>query len=179
MSPGTPETPGSGATPLDPRTTDPRAPFRPEIVLALDYGLRRIGLAVADTLTRAPRPLPALQVIGDAGPGERELTALDAVARELGAHRLIAGCPYNADGGAHPLAGRARSFAAALGARRALPVHTVDERYSSLEAEDRLRERRAAGHKRGRVSKGEVDSVSAAVILERWLAGEGEPGQGG
>ena len=129
MSPGTPETPGSGATPLDPRTTDPRAPSRPEIVLALDYGLRRIGLAVADTLTRAPRPLPALQVIGDAGPGERELTALDAVARELGAHRLIAGCPYNADGGTHPLAGRARSFAAALGARRALPVHSVDERY--------------------------------------------------
>lgn len=173
MSPGTPERPGSGAAPLDPRATDPRAPSRPEIVLALDYGLRRIGLAVADTLTRAPRPLPALQVIGDAGPGERELTALDAVARELGAHRLIAGCPYNADGGAHPLAGRARSFAAALGARRALPVHTVDERYSSLEAEDRLRERRAAGHKRGRVSKGEVDSVSAAVILERWLSGEG------
>lgn len=164
MSPGTPETPGSGATPLDPRTTDPRAPSRPEIVLALDYGLRRIGLAVADTLTRAPRPLPALQVIGDAGPGERELTALDAVARELGAHRLIAGCPYNADGGAHPLAGRARSFAAALGARRALPVHTVDERYSSLEAEDRLRERRAAGHKRGRVSKGEVDRDRKSVV---------------
>ncbi|MFN5010911.1 MAG: Holliday junction resolvase RuvX [Gammaproteobacteria bacterium] len=55
----------------------------------------------------------------------------------------------------------------------------MDERFSSLEAEDRLREQRATGLKRGRVSKGEVDSVSAAVILERWLAGEGEPGQGG
>lgn len=157
MSPGTPEPSASG----------------PEIVLALDFGLRRIGLAVADTLTRAPRPLPALQVSGDAGPGERELGALDALARELGAHRLVAGCPYNADGSAHPLAGRARSFAAAIGARRALPVHTVDERHSSLEAEARLRERRASGLKRGRVAKGEVDSVSAAVILERWLSGEG------
>lgn len=179
MSPGTHEAPASGTTPPESRTTDPRAPSRPEIVLALDYGLRRIGLAVADTLTRAPRPLPALQVSGGAGPGERELTALDALARGLGAHRLVAGCPYNADGSVHPLAGRARSFAAAFGARRALPVHTVDERFSSLEAEDRLREQRATGLKRGRVSKGEVDSVSAAVILERWLAGEGEPGQGG
>ena len=157
MSPGTPEASASG----------------PEIVLALDYGLRRIGLAVADTLTRAPRPLPALQVAGDAGPGERELGALDALARDLGAHRLVAGCPYNADGSAHPLAGRARSFAAEFGARRALPVHMVDERHSSLEAEGRLRERRASGLKRGRVAKGEVDSVSAAVILERWLSGEG------
>ena len=168
MSPGTPEAPPPGATPAD-----PRIPQRPEIVLALDYGLRRIGLAVADTLTRAPRPLPALQVGGDAGPGERELDALDALARELGAHRLVAGCPYNADGGAHPLAGRARSFAAAFGARRALPVHMVDERHSSQEAEDRLRERRASGLQRRRVAKGEVDSVSAAVILERWLSGEG------
>jgi putative Holliday junction resolvase len=157
---------------MSPATPEPSAPG-PEIVLALDYGLRRIGLAVADTLTRAPRPLPALQVSGDAGPGERELGALDALARELGAHRLVAGCPYNADGSVHPLAGRAHGFAAAIGARRALPVHTVDERYSSLEAEARLRERRASGLKRGRVAKGEVDSVSAAVILERWLSGEG------
>ena len=110
---------------------------------------------------------------GDAGPGERELGALDALARELGAHRLVAGCPYNADGSDHPLAGRARGFAAAFGARCALPVHMVDERHSSLEAEGRLRERRACGLKRGRVAKGEVDSVSAAVILERWLSGEG------
>jgi putative Holliday junction resolvase len=159
MSPGMPDAPASASG--------------PEIVLALDYGLRRIGLAVADTLTRAPRPLPALQVVGDAGPGERELAALETLARGLGAHRLVAGCPYNADGGAHPLAGRARSFAAAFGTRCALPVDMVDERHSSLEAEDRLRERRASGRKRGRVSKGEVDSVSAAVILERWLSGEG------
>lgn len=175
MSPGTPEAPPPGATP-GATSADPRVPHRPEIVLALDYGLRRIGLAVADTLTRAPRPLPALEVAGGAGPGERELAALDALARSLGAHRLVVGCPYNEDGGAHPLAGRARGFAASSGARLALPVDAVDERFSSLEAESRLRERRAAGLKRRRVSKGEVDSLSAAVILERWLAGEGGPG---
>lgn len=174
MSPGMPDARAPGTA-----GADPRDPSRPEIILALDFGLRRIGVAVADTLTRAPRPLPALEVTGAAGPGERELAALGTLAQDLGAHRLVAGCPYNADGSAHPLAGRARSFAAALGARRSLPVHAVDERFSSLEAGERLRERRAAGLQRRRVSKGEVDSLSAAVILERWLAGEGEPGQGG
>lgn len=171
MSPGTPDAP----TPAPAPAPEPLrgTPSRPEIVLALDFGLRRIGLAVADTLTRSPRPLPALEVAGAAGPGERELASLDALARELGAHRVVAGCPYNADGSAHPLAGRARGFAAALGARRSLPVHAVDERYSSLEAEERLRERRAAGLERRRVSKGDVDSLSAVVILERWLSGEG------
>ena len=57
--------------------------------------------------------------------------------------------------------------------RRSLPLHTVDERYSSMEAAQRLREQRAAGMRR-RISKAEIDSLSAAVILERWLDGEGD-----
>lgn len=148
-------------------------PIRPEIILALDYGLRRIGVAVADTLTRAPRPLAALTVTGDAGPGEPEIVALVRLGSDLGAVRWVVGCPYNADGSEHPLAVRARSFAALLAARRSLPLHTVDERYSSMEAAQRLRDQRAAGLRR-RISKTEIDSLSAAVILERWLDGEGD-----
>lgn len=159
----------SDAPPADPRT---RA--RPELLIALDYGLRRIGIAVADTLTRAPRPLAALTVAGAAGPGRTELDALARLIGELGATRLVVGCPYNADGGEHPLAARARAFGSALAERRSLPLHTVDERHSSLEAAERLRGRRADGLRRRRVSKAEIDSHSAAVILERWLAGEGD-----
>ncbi len=164
-----PEPSQHGAAPLDPRT-----PVRPELILALDYGLRRIGLAVADTLTRAPRPLAALTVTGDAGPGETELGTLARLTGDLGAARLVVGCPYNVDGSEHPLAARARAFGAALAGRRSLPLHTVDERHSSREAAQRLREQRADGRRRRRVSKAEIDSHSAAVILERWLAGEGD-----
>jgi putative Holliday junction resolvase len=168
MSPGMPEPP-SGVPSADPRT-----PVRPELILALDYGLRRIGIAVADTLTRAPRPLAAITVTGDAGPGEAELGALARLTGELGAARLVVGCPYNVDGSEHPLAARARAFGAALADRRSLPLHTVDERHSSMEAAQRLRGQRADGLRRRRVTKAEIDSHSAAVILERWLAGEGD-----
>jgi putative Holliday junction resolvase len=169
MSPGMPDPRDAGTPP-----TSRPGPVRPELVLALDYGLRRIGVAVADTLTRVPRPLAAIAVTGASGPGEAELGALARVTGDLGAARLVVGCPYNADGSEHPLAARARAFGAALAHRRSLPLHTVDERHSSLEAAQRLRGQRATGLRRRRVSKAEIDSHSAAVILERWLSGEGD-----
>ncbi|MEY4848359.1 MAG: Holliday junction resolvase, partial [Pseudomonadota bacterium] len=49
------------------------------------------------------------------------------------------------------------------------PLHLEDERYSSLEAAQQLRERRESGRQRGRIERGQIDSAAAAVILERWL----------
>lgn len=146
----------------------------PEVVLAIDFGLRRIGLAVGDTLTRCARPLATLSVPRERTPGAPELRRIAAEARAAGATRIVAGCPYNGDGGEHALAGPARAFAAAAGVAAGLPVHLVDERHSSLEAAAALRERRAGGTRRGRVAKPDVDGAAAAVILERWMAGEGD-----
>lgn len=70
------------------------------------------------------------------------------------------------------MAGPASAFAAALAARSGLGVERVDERYSSLEAAAELRQRRAAGTQRRRVRHADVDSLAAAIILERWLRGE-------
>jgi putative Holliday junction resolvase len=65
----------------------------------------------------------------------------------------------------------ARRFAAELERRFALPVHMVDERFSSLEASEALKARRASGQRR-RVQRADIDSAAAAVILGRWFAGE-------
>lgn len=140
----------------------------PEIVLGLDFGLRRIGLAVGDSITRTARPLPALTL---AQPGELDIAAwrhLESELRSCAANRLVVGCPYNVDGTEHEMTRRAREFAAHLATRFALPVELVDERYSSLEAEANLRERRSAGQ-RGRIDRAAIDSAAAAVILERWF----------
>jgi putative Holliday junction resolvase len=64
----------------------------------------------------------------------------------------------------------ARGFAAALTERYALPVRLIDERYSSLEAETRLKSQRAAGLRKRRVVKADVDAAAAGVILERWFS---------
>jgi putative Holliday junction resolvase len=164
-----PEPAPGGATPPAP------APAAPQVLLGLDFGLRRIGLAVGDTITRRARPRPALQVAPGRAPGDSEF---QRIARELGdsgATRIIVGCPYNEDGSQGALARKAAQFAAELGRRYGLPVHLVDERYSSLEATEVLRSMRADGTRRSRVEKPDIDSAAAAVILERWLAGEGQP----
>ena len=85
----------------------------------------------------------------------------------------MVGAPYNADGSEGTLLAAARRFAAELERRFALPVQLVDERFSSLEANEALKARRAAGARR-RIERADIDSAAAAVILGRWFQGERE-----
>jgi putative Holliday junction resolvase len=138
-----------------------------EAVLAFDFGLRRIGIAAGDTLTATAAPRRAA-LVNRTGPDWQ------AIAREVDAlkpRRLIVGAPYNVDGTPGALAPAARRFANELESRFKLPVSMVDERWSSLEAGAALKARRAGGGRR-RIQRADVDSAAAAVILERWLAGE-------
>lgn len=176
-----PEPAPPGAPPADltasPSAASPAPPSQPgaaQVLLGIDFGLRRIGLAIGDTVTGRARPRPALIVGSGRAPGEPEFERLARELREAGAARVVVGCPYNPDGTRGALATRAAEFGAELGRRHGLPVHLVDERYSSIEATEALRAMRADGSRRGRVEKPHIDSAAAAVILERWMAGEGE-----
>ena len=147
----------------------PEVETGPYTVLSFDFGLKRIGLAAGDTLTATAAPRPAIAVSHsgpDWGSIERELRALHP-------RRLVVGAPYNADGTPGAIAPAARRFAAELEKRFGLPVNMVDERWSSLEANDALKARRASGERRKRIRREDIDSAAAAVILERWFAGEG------
>jgi putative holliday junction resolvase len=138
----------------------------PAIVVALDFGLKRIGIASGDTLTRTANPRSTL-ANGLHGP---DWSAIDRVLKDLRPARLAVGEPYNADGSPSALTEAARRFAAELSRRSALPVDLVDERHSSQDAEERLREMRSTGQRGRRVTREDVDAVAAAVILERWFA---------
>ena len=86
---------------------------------------------------------------------------------------LVVGAPYNADGSSGSArAGRAPLRRPSSSAASAFPCSMVDERWSSLEASAALKARRASGERRRRVRREDIDSAAAAVILERWLAGE-------
>jgi putative Holliday junction resolvase len=138
-------------------------------VLAFDFGLKRIGLAAGDTLTRTAAPRPAVAV-SQSGP---DWTAVERELRSLRPRVLVVGAPYNADGTPGSMAPAARRFAAELEKRFGLPVNMVDERWSSLEANEALKARRASGELRRRIRREDIDSAAAAVILKRWFAGEG------
>jgi putative holliday junction resolvase len=141
---------------------------RAATVLAFDFGLKRIGIASGDTLTRSAAPRPAA-TCGAAGP---DWQAIAREVRALEPGQLIVGAPYNADGSEGALTRAARRFAAELERRFALPVTLVDERFSSLEASAALKARRASGQRRKRVARADIDSAAAAVILGRYFEGE-------
>jgi putative Holliday junction resolvase len=138
---------------------------RPEVVLSFDFGLKRIGVASGDTLTRTAHPRTTISN----GPQGPEWTTLDRILADTRPARIAVGEPYNADGSESPLTGAARRFATELARRSGLPVDLVDERWSSQDAEDRLRDERASGERRRRVTKEAIDAAAAAVILERWF----------
>jgi len=171
--PAPPATPPDRPPPPDPAPPAPRA-GGPEVLFGIDFGLRRIGLAVGDTVTGRARPRPALVVGGGRAPGEPEYQRIAHELRDSGAARIIVGCPSSTCQLGKLEVEVAAEFAAELGRRHRLPVHLVDERYSSIEATETLRAMRADGTRRNRVAKPDVDSAAAAVILQRWMAGEGE-----
>ena len=136
-------------------------------LLAFDYGRRRIGVAVGNTLTGKAR---ALETLADTGAGP-DWARIGALLENWRPARLVVGVPYNAgpeeDPGAR-LAAEAQRFARRLHGRYRLPVELVDERLSSAEAYGQLKGERRDG-RRGRIGKEDIDSTAAAVILQDWL----------
>src|SRR5690606_26933492 len=142
-----------------------RPRVKARLVLAFDFGLKRIGLASGDTLTRSAAPRATVPHHTD-GP---DWPAIDREVRALGPDVLVVGAPYNDDGTPGSLAASADAFARALQLRYGLTVDRIDERYSSTAAASLLREQRASGQRKRPVGKGDIDSAAAAVMLASWL----------
>ncbi|RJX34695.1 MAG: Holliday junction resolvase RuvX [Desulfarculus sp.] len=138
----------------------------PGVVLALDVGARRIGLAVSDSQGLTARPLGVLERRGR----DADVAALGRVAAEQGATRLVLGLPRRLNGGLGPAAEGIQSLGRRLGRRLGLPVEFVDEALSTAEAQEVLLAADLSRARRRQV----VDQAAAAVILRRYLAGQGE-----
>ena len=133
-------------------------------VLAFDYGERRAGVAVGDARLHTAHPLPAIAAVGPA-----RMVAIAKLVHEWRPERMVVGLPLGRDGSAHRLGQKVARFARELEARFGLPVAQVDERYTSTEAESRMREaigaRRAAQAARAR----KLDSYAAQLILQQYF----------
>jgi putative Holliday junction resolvase len=147
-----------------PETAGPVAAVA-RIVLAFDFGRRRIGVACGDTVSRTAAPLESVPA-SLAGP---RWQTIEALLREWQPSLAVVGLPYNVDGSDSAMTGAAREFAAEFKRRYALDVTLVDERYSSLEAQALLKSQRQSGLRRRRVGKEDVDALAACVILQRWF----------
>lgn len=122
----------------------------PQSFLAFDFGLRRVGVATGSVLLRQARPLKTIAAEGDA-----RFAAIAALIAEWQPDALVVGVPFHPDGAEHDNTHRARRFARQLQGRFRLPVHEVDERYTTTEA-------RAAG-------AADLDAAAAALILDQFF----------
>jgi putative Holliday junction resolvase len=129
--------------------------------LGVDFGERRIGLAVSDDDERLAIPVDVVTRTSDA----QAIEAVLAVAGRERVETIVVGEPLRLDGSAGDAAQRARGFAAKLGAATRLPIVLHDEALTSHEAQARLRE---AGAPRRRRSHA-VHSVAAQILLQDWL----------
>ena len=127
-----------------------RAAPSPRTLLSFDFGTRRVGVATGNTVTRTATPLTTVAAEGDA-----RFEAIGRLLSEWQPDALVVGVPRHPDGAPHDNTRRAQRFARQLAGRFGLPVHEVDERYTTTEA-----------HALGAA---DADAAAAALILEQFL----------
>lgn len=138
------------------------APARP-VILAFDFGERRIGIATANPCTRSASPLCTVAV-GRTLPWAE----LDRIVADWRPGQIVVGLPQSTTNRA--LLARIGEFARELGQRYAVPVATVDEHLSSCSAQADLVEQRRSGILRRRTRRERIDALAACLIAEQWLA---------
>ena len=135
------------------------------LALGLDFGDKRIGVALGDTVTKSAQPLGVVR----ATDGVPDWAALAKHVSDWRPRLLVLGVPYNMDDSEGRLTRRAQAFGRELSSRFGIAVVTVDERLSSREAAERLKARRQQGLLQRRVRREDVDAIAACVLLEQWL----------
>ncbi|AYM79760.1 Holliday junction resolvase RuvX [Janthinobacterium agaricidamnosum] len=122
-----------------------------DTILAFDFGLKRIGVAIGNTMICQAKPLSVITATAN----EPKFAAIDNLIKEWGASRIVVGLPSHPDGTEHEMSARCRRFANQVHGRFNLPVELVDERYSSA----------VIAAKRGEV----IDDRAAAIILQQYF----------
>jgi len=122
-----------------------------ETIFAFDFGVKRIGVAMGNTMLRQAEPLKVISAVDNA----TRFAAIQSLLDEWKPARLVVGLPMHPDGAEHEMTARSRRFANQLHGRFSLPVELVDERYSSA----------VIAAKRGEV----IDDRAAAIILQQYF----------
>jgi|SRR5580658_6776928 putative Holliday junction resolvase len=140
--------------------------------LAIDYGQRRIGLAMSDSGAKLATPLEVLNVNSQ----DAAIRTIVQLVQKEDVGRIVLGLPLNMDGTTGPSAKTVIEFGRALSTQTGREVVFVDERLSSFEAEQSLSDRRKSGEKMTRKDKKRrLDAIAAARFLQEFLDGKLRP----
>jgi len=132
-----------------------------EILLGFDFGTKRIGIAVGQTITKTARPLTTIT----AKDGQPDWQALTKIIKTWRPDSLVVGIPLNMDGTEQWLTEKAKQFADALREHFSIPVYGIDERLTTKEAREQIFTK--GGYKA--LQNRQIDAVAAQLILETWF----------
>ncbi len=133
-------------------------------ILAIDVGEKRIGVAAADDRTSVAVPVATVTPDGD------PIETIARLVQEQGADELVVGLPLSLSGALGPQAQRVQALVEALSQRLAIPIHTWDERLTSVQAARTMPKGRRADRRRGgRAPAIGQDALAAAIILQAFL----------
>jgi putative holliday junction resolvase len=142
------------------------------VILAIDYGKKRLGLALSDEFRVTSRPYAIWTRINR----RRDLARLRELVRQQGVRHIVVGLPLHLDGTPSEMSEEAKSFAARVEKALGLPVEMMDERLSSWEAHETIAAASSGKHaRRGSSGRGEarkksaLDDIAAAIILRDYL----------
>tara|TARA_B100001173_G_scaffold298120_1_gene295398 strand:+ start:1959 stop:2381 length:423 start_codon:yes stop_codon:yes gene_type:complete len=133
-------------------------------VMAFDYGLRNIGIAIGQNITKSSSTFYAIK----AKDGEPDWTTLDSIIEEWQPDLFIVGDPFNMDGTKSEFQKRISKFSSELKKRYKIRLHMMDERLTTKEAKERIKD-----EFNGLKGSANKHSISAQIILEDWFRSEG------
>ena len=133
--------------------------LNPTLLMAFDFGLARIGVAFGNALSQTTQPIACIEAEAESA----RFAQIETLIATWQPNALVVGLPFHADGSPHALTLRCQRFARQLEGRFALPCLLVDERYTSVVAEQVLSAHQA------RRNKGAIDMGSACLILQQYF----------
>jgi len=139
-----------------------RQQFRHQFILGIDFGQKRIGLAVGQTLTRIANPLITIQYDGGFWKQLKDKIA------EWNINQIVIGLPLDMSGTDQEITRQVRNFSKKVQRETLLPVHLIDERLTSFEAERQFKDSRQAKLSKAK-DKTQIDALAAQIILQSWF----------
>jgi putative Holliday junction resolvase len=133
--------------------------------LAFDYGTKKIGVAVGQSITQTASPLAVIP----ARDGVPDWNTVEKLVEVWQPDVFIVGMPFNMDGSDNKMTARTQKFTQRLSGRFNIPCYSMDERLSSREARD-IRKTMAEAHGKSYNDRDDIDSIAAQLILENWFA---------
>lgn len=132
------------------------------ILLSFDFGMKRIGVAIGQTVTKSARPLETL----NAKQGNPDWLQIARLIKKWHPDAIVVGIPLNMDGSDQPITNDAKQFAEKLRQETNLPVYEMDERLTTKDAREQLFNK--GGYKA--LQSGQIDQIAAQLILQNWFA---------